>query len=233
MELDCTTHDGCTFDSILEDESYPVKIRTPEGMMLLTKHGSMSYSKYAKCVIFPKGKTTWEGFVPPCNFKEGDILITAHGNPFILKEIDNNKICESYCGIRQNGEFVIGSSHWTSNYNLQLATEEEKQKLFQAIKDNGYRWNAETKTLEKEEKKDKFDIATLKPFDKVLVRDNDKQEWIISFFSHCNGLECYKYSCINGCGYAYCIPYEHNEHLLGTTNDYDEYYKTWKDETDE
>ena len=30
-----------------------------------------------------------------------------------------------------------------------LATEEEKEKLLQAIKDNGYKWNAETKTLEK------------------------------------------------------------------------------------
>ena len=30
-----------------------------------------------------------------------------------------------------------------------FATEEEKQKLFDAIKENGYKWNAETKTLEK------------------------------------------------------------------------------------
>jgi hypothetical protein len=29
-----------------------------------------------------------------------------------------------------------------------LATEEEKQKLLDAIKENGYKWNAETKTLE-------------------------------------------------------------------------------------
>ena len=32
---------------------------------------------------------------------------------------------------------------------VRLATEDEKQKLFQAIKDNGYKWNPETKTLEK------------------------------------------------------------------------------------
>ena len=30
-----------------------------------------------------------------------------------------------------------------------LSTEEEKELLFKAIKDNGYKWNAETKTLEK------------------------------------------------------------------------------------
>ena len=75
--------------------------------------------------------------------------------------------------------------------------------------------------------KDKFNINTLKPFDKVLIRDRDTDEWNISFFSHCNGLEHYKYSCINNTGYAQCIPYEGNEHLLGTTNDYDEFYKAW------
>ena len=75
---------------------------------------------------------------------------------------------------------------------------------------------------------DKFDISTLKPFDKVLVRDKNSQEWVISFFSHCNGLERYKHSCINGAGYAQCVPYEENEHLLGTTNDCDEFYKNWE-----
>jgi hypothetical protein len=35
------------------------------------------------------------------------------------------------------------------NYDVRLATEEEKQKLFDAIKANGYKWNDETKTLEK------------------------------------------------------------------------------------
>lgn len=74
---------------------------------------------------------------------------------------------------------------------------------------------------------DVFDVTTLKPFDKVLVRDNDTQEWIISLFSHCNESKIYPYTCINGNGYAQCIPYEENKHLLGTTNDCDEYYKTW------
>jgi hypothetical protein len=27
--------------------------------------------------------------------------------------------------------------------------------------------------------------------------------------------------------YKQCIPYEGNEHLLGTTNDCDNFYKTW------
>lgn len=75
---------------------------------------------------------------------------------------------------------------------------------------------------------DNFDITTLKPFDKVFVRDTDTEEWCISFFSHCNEFDDYTYHCINGCRYGQCIPYEHNEHLLGTADACEEFYKVWK-----
>lgn len=57
-----------------------------------------------------------------------------------------------------------------------------------------------------------------KPFDKVLVRDRDTDEWECSLFSHIDeeGL-CY---CVSVWWFQ-CIPYEGNEHLLGTTNDPD------------
>lgn len=55
----------------------------------------------------------------------------------------------------------------------------------------------------------------LKPFDKVLVRDRDEQEWECNLFSHIDeeGL----YYCVSSWWFQ-CIPYEGNEHLLGTTN---------------
>ena len=77
----------------------------------------------------------------------------------------------------------------------------------------------------------KFDITTLVPFDsKVLVRHNKDNKWCASFFSHIDGdfhSHCYKYVTTAGKSYPMCIPYEGNEHLLGTTNDCIEYYKTW------
>ena len=33
---------------------------------------------------------------------------------------------------------------------------------------------------------------------------------------------------VGGCVFEQCIPYEGNEHLRGTTNDCDDYYKTWE-----
>lgn len=53
-----------------------------------------------------------------------------------------------------------------------------------------------------------------KPFDKVLVRDRDEQEWECNLFSHIDEEDCYV--CV-GSWWLQCIPYEGNEHLLGTT----------------
>ena len=50
-------------------------------LLLINSEHLMSDIK-SKCVIFPKGKTTWEGFVPPCKFKDGDILTTNLGSVF-------------------------------------------------------------------------------------------------------------------------------------------------------
>ena len=57
----------------------------------------------------------------------------------------------------------------------------------------------------------------LKPFDKVLVRENNNQAWRCDVFSHMSLYDKEKYRCI-GAVWTQCIPYEGNEHLLGTTN---------------
>ena len=77
MELDCLIFEDVTLYSIDTDteNEYPIRIVTKKGHFLdLTKFGTYSNVEEAKCIIFPKGKTTWEGFVPPCKFKDEDIL---------------------------------------------------------------------------------------------------------------------------------------------------------------
>lgn len=61
----------------------------------------------------------------------------------------------------------------------------------------------------------------LKPYDKVLVRNADKCHWQCELFSHNNNNKIFKYACTGGC-YIYCIPYEGNEHLVGTTKSPDD-----------
>lgn len=225
MELDCTVYDNVTLGSIMDGNCYPIQIQTPEGNMLLSKYGCMSLSAHSKCVIFPKGKTTWGGFQRP--FKDGDILtVENESNPFIFY-CDCDGFYNVHCALLDD-DFISFTTpnKWTSNHRkYRLATEEEKQKLFDAIKANGYKWNPETKTLEKLGK-EKFDITTLKPFEsRVLVRGDICNFWEPAIF----GLIKDKFFYIlGGAAYRQCIPYKNNEHLLGTTNDCDEYYKTWE-----
>ena len=160
MELDCTIWDNVTLISVdNEDIPFPIKLSRKnddgsESYFVTTEYGQ--YYTNSKCVIFPKGKTTWEGFHRP--FEDGDILYCNANDDgdnddrykyvFILKEIIENRVI-AHCFI--NGERFVPSNTFLveNSYPIRFATEEEKAKLFQAIKDNGYKWNPETKTLEK------------------------------------------------------------------------------------
>ena len=71
-------------------------------------------------------------------------------------------------------------------------------------------------------KKEKFDPKTLKPFDKVLVRDNLNNPWVCDHFSYINHADI----CITTTGCKYCIPYnDDTKHLVGTTDEAPEYYR--------
>lgn len=59
-----------------------------------------------------------------------------------------------------------------------------------------------------------------KPFDKVLVRHDKEDKWEAAYFSHIElnihvSKRCY---IANNMCWEQCIPYEGNEHLLGTNN---------------
>ena len=59
-----------------------------------------------------------------------------------------------------------------------------------------------------------------KPFDKVLGRNEKDDVWEADLFSHYREESQYPFRCI-GFGRKYCIPYEGNEHLLGTTDNFE------------
>ena len=145
MELDCTMYEGILFERVDENVDYPIAIRIGEkDVKHLTKEGCWNKYSNAKCVIFPKGKTTWEGFRRP--YINGDIVYTIGGSIAILddKIEEHSTSFNSYCGLfgyRFDCNVIVSPER--------LANEEEKARLFQAINDNGYKWNAETKTLEK------------------------------------------------------------------------------------
>ena len=75
-------------------------------------------------------------------------------------------------------------------------------------------------------KVEKFDVNTLQPFDRILVRFSGNLNWQIGLFG-------YKYKKLiysNGTVYYQCVPYnEETKHLLGTSNDCPDYYKWWEE----
>ena len=60
------------------------------------------------------------------------------------------------------------------------------------------------------------DEPQFKPFDRVLVRQSDKDDWRVAFYSHFNAKEnLHVTAWLN---WYQCIPYEGNENLVGTTD---------------
>ena len=57
---------------------------------------------------------------------------------------------------------------------------------------------------------------TFTPFQRVLVRYDNDCTWSINFFERKCGEQ---YKCLTPGRWMQCIPYEGNEHLLGTTED--------------
>lgn len=78
----------------------------------------------------------------------------------------------------------------------------------------------------------KFNPEEFKPFDKVLIRDDDGFEWCPTFLEKISKEQPGKYSAvelISGCRWDMCIPYnEETKYLCGTINDCPDYYKWWE-----
>lgn len=242
------------------------------------------YAINGECMLFPsKDKDTWEGFVPPCKFKNGDIISDGNFVAIFYKIgtpcgcISSNVVyyhcyySQKFCKFKKELDFGIGNF-----MEFKYATKEEKDILFSAIKANSYKWNDEKKCIERihipkfkvgdrikskvdeeniifkiQEIQDndyivnsvftwklpiknqedfelvtnKFDINTLNPFNEVLVRNYNTDEWGIDLFGYYSrGL----YHTTGRCLFRQCIPYKGNEYLRGTAEDCEEYFKTWE-----
>lgn len=76
-------------------------------------------------------------------------------------------------------------------------------------------------------KVERFDPKTLQPYDKILVRDTNREEWSCGLFSHIANQQEYPVYTVGTCNKV-CIPYnDETKHLLGTKEDCPDYYKWW------
>lgn len=158
-------------------------------------------------------------------FKDGDIAFADYGNRqdvFIVSgKTALSEGYNSFISLDLRG-LTLSMGYRTPFFKenlceLRLATEEEKKQLFSALKKEGKRWDAEKKQIVDLKPK-----VELKPFDRVLCRDGVGEKWRIDLFaSVLTDNREYNYKCMINV-WKYCIPYEGNESLLGTTKDVEE-----------
>lgn len=152
-------------------------------------------------------------------FKDGDVVcISGMGYLAycIVKSIDNSSKKLEYYVL--NDMNTLKFEDWLSfeDKRIQPITETQQVILFKALANEGKDWDA-----------DKKQIVDLKPrvefkqFQKVLTRDDNTQKWEAELFGFKNDDDNGFYHCVGGI-WKYCIPYEGNESLLGTTKDVEE-----------
>lgn len=152
-------------------------------------------------------------------FKDGDILSNPStalpkNHIFIFSKFNKYKDFEHHVALTASGEITIPTSHgaWCrKDSGVKYATEEEKQQLFEALAKEGKAWDAEKKAIVDLKPK----VDGLKPFDKILVKDNPNGSWEPAlFWKKVDVIDLHPYMVIGGKRYRYCEPYEGNESLL-------------------
>lgn len=148
-------------------------------------------------------------------FKDGDIVRCINGTIVLIKEISfSQKVYFHAYMVNGKIYFQERKSEYYGHKDgiKRVATEEEKQQLFDAIAKEGKAWDAE--------KKEVVDLKpkwTPKPFDRVITRNASDDVWTANIFSHIDlHGEYVTIACVGG--YTYCLPYnEDTAKLIGTT----------------
>ena len=108
------------------------------------------YGMNGECMLFPsKDQRDWSKFQRP--FEDGDILVHTQ-NQRLVTSIYRNRVAELIIGTHcilwdKNDGLTVNAQMCCYPEDTRFATEEEKAKLFQAIKANGYYWDPDNKTL--------------------------------------------------------------------------------------
>lgn len=145
-------------------------------------------------------------------FKDGDIVISDSGTIVLIRGISLTR--KIYYHAYMRNEYIYQPSRRRIFSRIsrikRFATDSEKQQLFDGLAKEGKAWDSEKKQIVDLKHKCEF-----KPFDKVLGRNEKDDVWEADLFSHYREESQYPFRCI-GFSRKYCIPYEGNEHLLGT-----------------
>lgn len=201
----------------LHEESIIEVCTACSGTWSFTKDGKIKSrdEAQAEMTLFPsKALKDWSKFA----WKEGDILENTSDS--VLPRYltfkgfvdDEYTTFEATKGIITSGILTTYSIQDTLSY-----TKIEDEERVHTVKEK-------IDELLREIKDANSPDHTFQPFDKVLVRDDERENWKPTLFGFKSKEEDddFTYATLSGC-YAQCIPYnEETKHLLGTTESYKE-----------
>lgn len=170
----------------------------------------------AECLLFPSSKMRdWNRY-----FKRGDIVVKDGGGMAAVFDgwandtyTEFNTTINLYCDNNTGEEEVCDTRLFRKTIE-----EERKQFIEKVERILKGKYNPETLQVKPIKPEVPFN---LKPFDKILVRDDLNQKWTINMFFHYDPEEDdYHYVCVSS-QYRYCLPYnEQTARLVGTKNFY-------------
>lgn len=209
-------HGKCSSEAVT-DEIFKINFCTSK--FGLTQSGECTLIKFGnmydggECIIFPsKEMRDWSKF----QWEKGDVLISNDGGTEVIfdKWYDDTYTsfyCKHYLNSEDKNKIVYYEEFLCTTERYSLEDKDIAQTYINTI-EKRLDGKPNLETLEIEKPKCEF-----KTFDKVLGRNEKDDVWEADLFSHYKEESQYPFRCI-GFSRKYCIPYEGNEHLLGTRN---------------
>lgn len=161
-------------------------------------------------LLFPsKEMRDWNKFA----WQKGDILVNEN-NAHIIFEKFTDDTYTTFIGrhyLNKNYKNYVPGRYTCVTQHFHIEESNAAQIYIYNVEEK-IGGKLDLKTLEIEKPKCEF-----KTFDKVLGRNEKDDVWEADLFSHYREESQYPFRCI-GFSRKYCIPYEGNEHLLGTRN---------------
>lgn len=196
---------------------HPIRITTNKGEEISFNFEGRYSADYpdAECLLFPGAKMRdWTKF-----FKRGDVVWCEDDMYAIFEGWANDDYTKFNTTIDFHEFGASFDKEVVCDTDSFVKASDAERAVFIANAERTLKGKYNPETLQVEPVKPK---CQFKPFDKVLIRDSKEQLWIANYFSLYNEKDKdYPYVCM-GDSYRFCIPYEGNEHLLGTTDPYKE-----------
>lgn len=209
-------HGKASLSNIVEDaKDFPIEIKNDyNSFSHYTKEGKYFLCSGGECILFPsKEMRDWSKF-----FKHGDVVKYNNLTALFDSWVDTTYTVFYAKYIKTTTTIYTNIRCCAKNYSK--VSKDERIDFIKEI-ENHYVGKLNLETLEIEHKEsDSNNHYALKPFDKVLVRDNNTKNWELNLFSHYCSKEFSPYQCLKG-SWMQCIPYNENTaHLLDTNKDY-------------